>query len=693
MRFVLLARISLIAGFFLGLSGLMAADSPRRASASVGAWSAVQDAPAVRDRVLSLYAADPADWVSRFHSEATVAAQLDAVAAAGFNRVRLVAGDERGKFPHPAWRLWVEGPGAAGPEWQGRAAGQEKRNLAALRRLTTLARERGLTVSLGIRLRPRGVDGLDAAAGDGPEGLGRMLARQTGLAGLQFLPETSGEGQAATWEGGLLALARMAHRAVPGIVIEVPWEVATANLISRVSSEGITLRVNASRRLAWPGLPMPSIRTALVTGREGPPLPRGVALTWLVGHAGPACELPWDGPEDVRRWVALLPALQGDGLDLRAPAAWGRGDGWSVGDAVLRMWGGAGAAPSGWEEHLRHDFEGWFGAGGARWQAAWARCGGVLPLIVAAVHPPSVEGGFPASVERSTLGRVLADYASRPSGNPALVESLADAARRILAGSVTARRTPEETMGALEAAADAVFSEVEALGAEAASSPASRAMLRAVRSVGWLARFHARRMRAAVHYNLFLRGQKLPELVAATFGEKDAVGAWRELVALAEPASADGGGDSLGAAWRSELRRLEQSLRELEDMCCPPDEAVLREKVWSPAAAERFPGRVEHQRPVRAEVGSGLRLAVRLSGMGDGARVWLRHGAPGGEEFTEEMSPGTAGEHAAVISGEAFGVNRAWIYRFEIHDARGRAWSWPGVAEGGPGFVVPVVVP
>ncbi len=36
------------------------------------------------------------------------------------------------------------------------------------------------------------------------------------------------------------------------------------------------------------------------------------------------------------------------------------------------------------------------------------------------------------------------------------------------------------------------------------------------------------------------------------------------------------------AHWRSVLKSLEVNLRELEEQCCPPDEAIAKEKVWAP---------------------------------------------------------------------------------------------------------------
>src|SRR5262249_62302129 len=105
-----------------------------------------------------------------------------------------------------------------------------------------------------------------------------------------------------------------------------------------------------------------------------------------------------------------------------------------------------------------------------------------------------------------------------------------------------------------------------------------------------LARFHARRSLAAVHYNLFLRSRRKGELVAAARGERDAVAAWRELAA--------GAGDryavdlAVGARnfdlcghRRDELARLEANLQKLEEQCGSADDPAATGEDLTPRTA------------------------------------------------------------------------------------------------------------
>jgi hypothetical protein len=197
--------------------------------------------------------------------------------------------------------------------------------------------------------------------------------------------------------------------------------------------------------------------------------------------------------------------------------------------------------------------------------AATARADAALALIVAALAPATA-----ADPLRSSLGNPLARYADNPGADPARHENTAEAARRILAGTPPAQRAIDDLIAELDATAAAIAAAVRTADARTPD-----ATLDDLRAKAHLARFHARRAVAAVHYNLFKRGLRLAELVAATYAEKDAVTIWRELCLAAAP-------PEIAAARRAELVKLEASLRDLEEQCCPPDEAIMREKVWLP---------------------------------------------------------------------------------------------------------------
>ncbi|MES2694965.1 MAG: hypothetical protein V4773_15950 [Verrucomicrobiota bacterium] len=187
-------------------------------------------------------------------------------------------------------------------------------------------------------------------------------------------------------------------------------------------------------------------------------------------------------------------------------------------------------------------------------------------------QPPASATPFP------TLGPALADYASHTGHDPARYESFVAAARRILAGEPATQQSPDRTALQLTQTANALLAALPADTAlpTAATDPATLE----ARLTAHLARFHAQRVIAAVHYSLFRRGLRLAELVAATYREKSAVANYRDLVALATAAR-----HPAAPALQAELKQLELHFKELEEQCCPPSEAIMKEKVWQPATA------------------------------------------------------------------------------------------------------------
>ncbi len=187
-----------------------------------------------------------------------------------------------------------------------------------------------------------------------------------------------------------------------------------------------------------------------------------------------------------------------------------------------------------------------------------------------------------------SLGPTLALYAQNTGTAPSLHEGFEAAARRILAGTPAPRLTPDATSRRLNALADSLLDSLRTIeGTRADLQPADyAASALQLRAAALLARYHARRIIAAVHYSLFLRGQRLAELYAATVDTKASLEIWRELsVLLGERTTLTFGTPpvSLRGNWRAELNRLEFDYKDLEAMCCPPDESWVREKVWTPA--------------------------------------------------------------------------------------------------------------
>jgi hypothetical protein len=320
-------------------------------------------------------------------------------------------------------------------------------------------------------------------------------------------------------------------------------------------------------------------------------------------------------------------------------------------------------------------------------------------MIVAAVFPYSL---FPTTrgwAERQSLGARLADYARNEGTDTELFESFATAAGRIAAGGATAKRTPIATSRWFDAAADDVLAAVRAAGAAAGPERGNEfdATVTDLRILAQLARFHARRSLAAVHYNLFLRDQGKPELLAATRDEREAVAAWRELVAVAgdryAPDLAMGARNhDLCGHWRDELVKLEAGLAELEARCAQAVDGAAPKPAWSPAADAAIPPPVvEHDRVTTAPVGRPLRIVARATDPTGvpSLRLRYRHVTQFEDYATLAMQPtGRPDEYAATIPADFITPEWDLMYFIEAINGAGTGTMWPDFTREAPTIFV-----
>lgn len=215
----------------------------------------------------------------------------------------------------------------------------------------------------------------------------------------------------------------------------------------------------------------------------------------------------------------------------------------------------------------------------------------ILPTLGAAISPTVLAADPSAWAAQPMLGKSLSVYARNVGADPQQFEPFEAAARRIVAGAPATARPPDATSRWLDetaAALDAVLRSAATVPGAKQGAGFARALAE-LKALALLSRFHARRMLAAVHYNLFFRSQRLAELYAATLDTRLCLATWRDLAAVSAPLpelTLPRGPASITVhgAWQEELTRLGHDLADLEAQCCPPDEAMLQEKVWMPGA-------------------------------------------------------------------------------------------------------------
>jgi hypothetical protein len=701
----------------------------------------VEESPTIRDRALSVYLMNRAQWESRFYDEAYWRRYFDLLTADRFNRFIMVLGYENGGFLAPPYPYFFDTPGYAQVRMVGLTRKQQQRNLAALNRLIDLAHQRGIEVTLGIwdhiyraGVQTGGADWVDeykdrpipnSVSGVTTENLGaytlaslrELLVRMPAVDGLQLRVHEESGLHPAEMVDFWRAVFEHLHAARPAMKVELRGKNTPDAVIDSALALGIDLRIETKFWMEQMGLPFHPTHVNPLNQHDRRAgyadflrYPQRYQMTWRLWNGGTTRVLLWGDPEYVRRYDASAALYDSPNWDVQEPLAtkmeaqrpdmptfelmparhryyqyeferyW----------AFYQLWGRLGYNPQTPAEVWERDFRRHFGAAAAYVEAGLQAASQVLPRIVASVYPYAL---FPTTrgwAERQALGDSLAEYSANDGSDVELFENFAAAADRILAKGATAKVTPEATSRWFDATADAVLASTRA--AESADSDQGKrgaeldSTLTDLRILAQLARFHARRSVAAVHYNLFERNHHKAELLSAFDGEKAAVAAWRELVAAA--------GDhysfdlAMGACaknlcghWRDELAKLETNLMKLDEQCRSTKDDDSNMPAWNPSdVGDREAPTVDQQRTVTAPVGKPLRVVANVmdtSGVRS-VRLRYRHVTQYEDYATLDMQPtGNADEYEATIPSEFIGPEWDVMYFIEAIDGAGNGRHWP----------------
>ena len=616
---------------------------------------------------------------------------------------------------------------------------QQHRNLAAMNRLIELAHARGITVSLGIwdhiyrggvqtggaawvndfkgRPIPNSVEGVTT------ENLNRytlaslreLLVRMPALDALQFRVHEESGLTRGEMEGFWRAVFDNVRATKPRMLIELRGKGTPDVVIDTARQFGLNFRMETKYWMEQMGLPFhpmhvnpPDQRNRRHGYADFLRYPQRYQMTWRLWNGGTTRVLLWGDPDYVRRYDASTALYDSPNWDVQEPLATkmeAQAPDMAPFDLMpaqyryydyeferywhfYQLWGRLGYNPETPDEVWQREFRHRFGAAAPDVEAGLHQASQVLPRIVASVYPYSL---FPTTrgwAERQSLGASLAQYAHNEATDVELFESFAQAAERILAGGVTAKVTPDATSRWFDATADVVLAHAKAAEAMIGDKRGNEfdSTITDLKILGQLARFHARRSLAAVHYNLYLRSQRKAELFAAARGEKEAVAAWRELVAAAGDRYAfdlamGARNFDLCGHWRDELAKLEANLRNLDEQCGSADDPVAKEIVWTPpTTGDLTPPVVEHERVLTGPVGRPLQIVARVSDPAGvkSLRLRYRHVTQYENYATLEMQPtGKANEFAATIPVEFLKPEWDVMYFIEAIDGAGNGAIWP----------------
>ncbi len=713
----------------------------------------VVEQPFVRERSLSIYVMNRAYWESRFYDERYWSRYLDMLAADRFNHLLIIFGYENGGFLAPPYPYFFDTPGFPDVRMAGLSPDQQKKNLAALNQLIDMAHARGIGVAVGIwdhiyrggvqtggaewtmdyRDRPvpntvQGVtpDNLNAYT---MASLKQLLVSVPALDSIQFRVHEESGLKREEMEGFWRAVFEHVQKQKPGMLLEARAKGTPDSIIDAALAAGVHLRVETKYWMEQMGLPFhpthvnpPDQRNRRHGYADLLRYPQRYRMNWRLWNGGTSRVLLWGDPEYVRRFSGTTTLYDSPTWDVNEPLATKmeaqrpeaapfellqpafRYYGYEFERYwhFYQVWGRVGYNPNTPSDLWDHEFQERFGAAGPHLERALHRASGVLPMIVAAVYPYRL---FPTTrgwAERQSLGATLAQYATNEGTDVAQFESFADAAKRIVDGSTTAKRTPATTSHWFDETADAILADVAKAQASAAGTHGKEfeSTVTDLRILAQLARFHARRSIAAVFYNEFRTTHDAGALDEAIAGERAAVGAWRVLVEAAGDKYTDNlamgaCNYSLCGHWRDELAVLEKGVVQLEQQRAQADPGAPHAPalpLW--IASARLPRpRIDGDRVKGAPAGQPLRISARVSSSAGIAHVRLRYRpVTQFEDYaTIEMQPsGKPGIYAATVPGDALSTRWDFMYFVEAIDKAGNGAMWPDLLKETPYVIVKI---
>lgn len=716
--------------------------------------SAVRDTverPDVPERALSIYTMHRAYWESRFYDEAYWARYLDLLAQNRFNTLVVIFGYENGGFLAPPYPYFFDVPEFPDVRMVGLTPEQQQRNLAALHRLIQMAHQRGLNFTVGIwdhiyrgGVQTGGVPGADDATKRPTPGLVWGVTEKnltaytcTALAKfLQLVPEIDAVQFRMHDESGLKhneqeAFWRSVFEVMRKHAPHIRFDARAKGLPDSVIQAGldldVKLRITTKYWMEQMGLPfhpthinVPNQFDRRHSYADLLRYPQRYQLHWRLWNGGTARILLWGDPDYARRFAASSHLYDGAGYEVNEPLAtkmeaqphdvapfqllnepsryydWEFERYWHF----FQVFGRLGYDPQTPAEVWQQEFRKRFGPAAApHVERGLHRASQVLPRIVAACYP---YGYFPMTrgwAEKQRLGDLPA-YAKAEGSDIQQFASFGEEAQNLLNGRETAKRRPPETSRWFEQTAAEILNEVAAAEQVIGTRRSKEfdVTLVDLRILAHLARFHARRIPAAVSYCLFQQSQDVRALEVAIAHERNAIGAWRELVAAAGDVYAADlkmgvRGASLCGHWRDELAALESGLTKLERQRrdAPSQSGKAAAPVVEVAARDWPRPDVVHQPITAAPAGQPLTITARVRAAAGIKWVRLRYRSVN-QHLDYQTLPlqltGAPDEYQAVVPAAHIVPQWDFMYFLEIMDGAGHGTIYPDLNRETPYIVV-----
>lgn len=719
-------------------------------------FSEVQDTaekPDVVERAVSIYTMNRAYWESRFYDEAYWSRYLDMLASNRFNSLVIIFGYENGGFLAPAYPYFFDVEQFPDVRMVGITAQEQQRNLAALNRLIDQAHAHGINVTLGFwdhiyrgGVQGGGIPGADRATKEPTPGLvwgvtEKNLVPYTKAAlakfvrvvprvdGLQFrMHDESGlkvGEQEAFWRDVFVMMKQTA----PNLRLDLRAKGLPDSVIQTAIDVGIPFRITTKYWMEQMGMPFHPTHINVQNQRDRRHsyadllrYPQQYKMHWRLWNGGTSRVLLWGDPDYARRFAGSTHLYDGQGFEVNEPLCTkmeAQPHEMKPFDLLkpqyryydyeferywhfFQVFGRLGYNPNTSAEIWDREFQKRFGPDAApHVETALHRASWILPRIVAACYP---YGLFPMTrgwAEKQRLGDLPA-YARAEGSDIQQFASFDEEARSLIEGGQTAKTRPPETSRWFAETAAEVLDQVTQAeqrigphrGKEFDSTMVDLEIL------AYLALFHSRRIPAAVSYRIFEPTRDPAALDDAIAHERNAIEAWRQLVAVAGDVYADDmmmgvRGAGLCGHWRDELADLEKGLQALEQR-----RREVRPVATSRPAPKYQPARREgdheppgatHEEIATAPAGQPLTITVQVRATSGVQWVHLRYRSVNQHQDyrTIPMLPlDREGHYRATIPAEHVVGRWDLMYFIEMMDTQGNGGIYPDLNKETPYIVV-----
>ncbi len=713
----------------------------------------VEEKPCASERALSIYTFNRAYWESRFFDEAYWARYLNVLAQNRFNSLVVIFGYENGGFLAPCYPYFFDVEGFPGVRMVGLTPEQQQRNLGALNRLIQMAHDRGVKFTVGIwdhiyrgGVQGGGIPGADAATRQPTPGLvwgvtaenlvpytqaalARFVKQVPALDAIQFRMHDESGLKAGEQEVFWRDVFQMMKKEAPNLRLDLRAKGLPDSVIESALAVGVPFRITTKYWMEQMGLPFHPTHV----NRENQfdrrhsyadmlRYPQRYQMLWRLWNGGTARVLLWGDPDYARRFVESTRLYDGAGFEVNEPLCTKMEA--QPHDAkpfdlltpphryyqyeferywhFFQVFGRLGYNPDSPSEIWQREFERRFGQASAPFiEQGLHQASKVLPRIVASCYP---YGSFPMTrgwAEKQRLGDLPA-YARAEGSDIQQFASFDEEAQLLLDGGETAKIRPGANSRWFAQTAAEITSAVAGAGQhkDARGGRELESTLTDLKILANLALYHSRRITAAVNFRLFERSKDAKALDEAIAEERNAIEAWRQLVAAAGDFYTNDlmmgvRGADLCGHWKDELAALEKGLATLDRMRrdLKPNPAARSAPRFQPStiAGDGTPPQVLHQPVLAAPAGMPLTITAEVRDPAGVKWVRLRFRSVNQHQDyrTVSMLPtGVEGRYQAVIPLADLPPTWDIMYFIEAMDNDGNGGIHPDLNQETPYVVV-----